>query len=84
MAQWQQEANYVIANWRTFAHWAFVSTLSKPGSKTRRIDNDTLQYVAPIQIKDRNGRIVRTFGSLVSVARKSQNIITAFPTSRLC
>lgn len=80
---WQRKANLVGSGWVDFANWSFTQSLSHPCSRTRRLSNDTLQYVARIQIRDRNNRLVAQFGSRVSVARRSQNIITAFPESQL-
>lgn len=84
MNDWQNKANYIGDNWRSFADWAWTQTLSRPCSKYRQLSNDTLQYVAPIQIRDRNGRVVHQFGTRVSIARRSQNIITAYPQRATC
>lgn len=76
---WKRKASYIGQGFTQFADWSFTQTLSHPSRKYHRPSNDTLQYQTPVQIKNSKGQILDTFTSHVSVARKSQNIITAFP-----
>lgn len=78
---WQAKADYIGEGFTQFADWSFTQTLSHPSRKYHRPSNDTLQYETPIQIKNSKGQVINTFTSHVSVARKSQNIITAYPAS---
>ncbi|AKU18210.1 hypothetical protein VV02_24095 [Luteipulveratus mongoliensis] len=56
--------------------------LSRPSIKEYIQSNDTNAYVAPFQIKDKRGRVLNTFPVQLAVARKTQNIITAYPVGR--
>jgi hypothetical protein len=78
---WQRKAAYIGEGFTQFADWCFTQTLSHPSSKTHRASNDTFQYATPIQIKNTKGQVLNTFTSHVSVARVTQNIITAYPQS---
>jgi hypothetical protein len=84
LSQWQAKTFFVGGNWRDFAAWAIRMTLANPCIKYREQSNDTLQYVAPIQIRDSKGRVVHEFGVRVVIARRSQNIITSYPQKGTC
>lgn len=84
LAHWQAKVAYVGGSWQPFTDWAIRNTLAKPCTKYRRLSNDTLQYVAPIEIRNSQGALVHRFGTRVSVARGTQNIITSFPQTATC
>lgn len=84
LSDWQAKTAYLGGSWQPFADWAMRNTLATPCAKYRRVSNDTLQYVAPIQIRNSRGQVVHTFGTRVSVARVTQNIITSYPQSATC
>ncbi len=84
LSQWEAKAALLGALWMDVAHWSMTNTLSTPCSKYRQLSNDTLQYVAPFQIRDSKGRVVQTYGVRVVVARQTQNIITSYPQTATC
>jgi hypothetical protein len=84
LSQWEAKANLIGALWMDMAHWSIIQTLSRPCSQYRQTSNDTLQYVAPFQVRDSQGRVVQTFGVRVVVARVTQNIITTYPQTATC
>lgn len=77
--QWADKAWYVGGDWRSFADWSLGKTFVWPCAKYRRVENNTLQYVKNIYLKDRRGIVISKFASRASVARVSQNVITAYP-----
>jgi len=84
LSQWEAEAAPLFTPWMDIAHWAIANTLATPCSKLRQTRNDTIQYVAPFELRDQRGKIVRSFGVRVVVGRKTQNIITAYPQKATC
>ncbi|MDQ1123455.1 hypothetical protein QE412_002028 [Microbacterium trichothecenolyticum] len=65
-------------SWDDFAKWAMSTTVGAPQAAPVR-NNNTWGYTAPIQIKNKQGQVVRTYSMLVSVSRSDEKIITAFP-----
>lgn len=78
-SNWQAKAALVGGEWRSFTDWALRNTFTYPCLKYRQTSNDTLQYVKNIYLKDRYGRVINKFAARASVARVTQNIITAYP-----
>lgn len=81
-ADWEAIAVYDGVNWRTAADWAIAETLLWPASATYRSSNDTYLYRRQIQLRNKStGKVVATKYVNVVIARKTQNIITAYPSS---
>ena len=78
---WQRVAIKMFVPWQQFADWAFIQVLSHPSQKWHQASNDTLQYRTPVDIVGKRGSF-RTYIIVMSVATKTQNIITSFPTSK--
>lgn len=82
--QWQNEAAILGGQWMDFADWSMTAVLSKPCYKAYQATNSTFQYIAPIQIKDRRGKVVKTIGVRVVVSKATNNVITAYPQKKTC
>lgn len=81
-AHWEAIAVYDGVNWRTAADWAIAETLLYPASATYVSSNDTYYYKRQIQLRDKStGKVVAVKYVNVIVARATQNIITAYPSS---
>ena len=62
--------------------WAIAETLLYPASATYVSSNDTYYYKRQIQLRDKStGKVVAVKYVNVIVARATQNIITAYPSS---
>ncbi|MBB6119009.1 hypothetical protein [Nocardiopsis algeriensis] len=79
MDDWNNIAAQIGDNWRSFADFAIEQILIAPESVSYRAGNDTYAFTAPVQIRDGDGNVVRTYRPVVSVANESRNIITAYP-----
>ncbi|GLY19743.1 hypothetical protein Kisp01_67570 [Kineosporia sp. NBRC 101677] len=84
LGDWEKKAVMIGTTWQDFAHWSMTQSLSHPCARDYRSSNDTLQYLANVEIKSNKGKVIDSFGSFVSVARKTQNIITAYPPKKGC
>jgi hypothetical protein len=85
--EWASDARIVGQDWRTHADWAMAMALilRDPDKTTSREDNDTVYYSRVYSLVRKNtNQVVATRNSRVVVARKSKNIITAFPTNKEC
>ncbi len=70
----------IESTWADFAKWNISNTVGAPASAPYNSTNDTYTYQAPLQIKDANGKVVRTYTVKVPVGAKTERIITAFPS----
>lgn len=66
-------------SWDDFAKWAMSTTVGAPQSAPINSSNNTWSYTAPIEIKNNQGQVVRTYSMRVAVSRSDEKIITAFP-----
>lgn len=79
---WEVLAAITGSNWRTFADWAINQAMRYPSSVTYRSGNDTYLYKTQVQIRDNRGKVRSTKYIKVAIARKTKNIITAFPSNK--
>lgn len=79
---WSKIRTMVGGTWEGVADWAMIQALTGPASVTYNKEKDTYLYKTQIQIHDRQGRSRYVFYSCVAVARKSHNVITAFPSDK--
>lgn len=69
-------------DWRTFTDWAINQTTNWPAHVTYRSSNDTYPYKRQIALYEKStGKIIKYMYVNVVIARKTQNIITAYLTS---
>lgn len=66
-------------SWQDFAKWAMSTTVGAPQSAPVNTSNNTWSYTAPIQIRNKQGQVVRTYSMLVAISRSDEKIITAYP-----
>jgi hypothetical protein len=53
-------------------------TILAPSSAAYNSSNDTYTYTTPIQLKDSQGHVVKTYYTVVPVARVTRNVITGY------
>lgn len=79
---WSKIGTMVGGTWEGVADWAMAQALSGPASVSYDKERDTYLYKTQIHIYDRQGRLQYVFYSCVAVARKSNSVITAFPSDK--
>lgn len=67
-------------DWATFAKWNIGNTVGAPASAPYNSANQTYTYQAPLQIRNAQGQVVRTYTVKVPVGSTTERIITAFPS----
>lgn len=79
---WQYIAAYTGGNWRDLADFAIEQILRvpQPGYPRYNAKNDTWVFKAPLEIRDRDGRVRDVYYPNVVVAAADGKIITTFPT----
>lgn len=67
-------------DWATFAKWNIGNTVGAPASAPDNSANKTYTYQAPLQIRNAQGQVVRTYTVKVPVGSTTERIITVFPS----
>ncbi|MFC8800777.1 hypothetical protein ACFT2C_23860 [Promicromonospora sp. NPDC057138] len=85
LSQWESRAAIAQENWRDTADYGIHWALSDPDKITYRASNDTFCYSRKILLVDnRTNEVVGSYYPMVSVARVSHRIITAYPSGTQC
>ncbi|MGH3520677.1 MAG: hypothetical protein ACRDQ7_25550, partial [Haloechinothrix sp.] len=74
---WQNVATMIGSNWRDLCDFAIAETLKVPGSVTYNQDDNTWLYIAPLEIKNSRGEVIRRYQAKVAIGN-GKNILTAF------
>ncbi|MFC4244522.1 hypothetical protein ACFOYW_14185 [Gryllotalpicola reticulitermitis] len=66
--------------WADLAIWAAEESTTAPSGTAPIASNNTYQYQAPVQIKNSDGKVVRTYTVWTPVSADNDNVITCYPT----
>lgn len=78
MQDWENLANRVNGNWRSFVSFAIQPSLESPVKACHGSRNDILYY-GMIELRNSNGLIGKRYYPRIAVGNATNDIVTAFP-----